>query len=75
MSHLTVKQLKEIIAALPDSMDNWAVVMQKDLEGNGYAPIAGIDQDGCYYDEGEGAVYGPGEDEIGEICIVLFPLF
>jgi hypothetical protein len=42
---MTVKELKEAIANLPDEME---VVLQKDSEGNGYSPLAGADLDAVY---------------------------
>lgn len=42
---MTVKDLKEQIADLPDDME---VILQKDSEGNGYSPLAGVDPDGIY---------------------------
>lgn len=42
---MTVKELKEAIANLPDEME---VVLQKDSEGNGYSPLAGADHDAVY---------------------------
>lgn len=42
---MTVKELKEEIANLPDDME---VVLQKDSEGNGYSPLAGADPDAVY---------------------------
>lgn len=42
---MTVKDLKEQLADLPDDME---VILQKDAEGNGYSPLAGIDPDAIY---------------------------
>jgi hypothetical protein len=42
---MTVKELKEAIANLPDEME---VVLQKDSEGNGCSPLAGADPDAVY---------------------------
>jgi hypothetical protein len=42
---MNIKQLKESIANLPDEME---VVLQKDSEGNGYSPLAGVDSDAVY---------------------------
>jgi len=42
---MTVKELKEAIANLPDEME---VVLQKDREGNGYSPLSYIDSDAVY---------------------------
>ena len=42
---MTVKELKEAIANLPDEM---VVVLQKDSEGNGYSPLSDVDPDAVY---------------------------
>ncbi|HKJ34277.1 MAG TPA: hypothetical protein VJ945_01415 [Flavobacteriaceae bacterium] len=42
---MTVKELKETIANLPDEME---VVLQKDSEGNGFSPLYGADSDAVY---------------------------
>jgi hypothetical protein len=47
---MTVKELKEQIANLPDNME---LVLQIDSEGNGYHPVRGIDPDGIMTDDGE----------------------
>ena len=52
---MNIKQLKESIANLPDEME---VVLQKDSEGNGYSPLAGIDPD---------VVYIPDSDWSGDV--------
>jgi hypothetical protein len=52
---MTVKELKEAIANLPDKME---VVLQKDSEGNGYSPLAGADP---------GAVYIPNSTWSGDV--------
>lgn len=53
---MTVKELKEEIANLPDDMQ---VILQKDSEGNGYSPLAGVDSDAIYipYNSWSGDVY------------------
>jgi hypothetical protein len=45
---MTVKELKEAIANLPDEME---VVLQKDSEGNGYSPLAGTNPEAVYIAE------------------------
>jgi hypothetical protein len=45
---MTVKELKEAIANLPDDME---VILQKDAEGNGYSPMEGADPDAIYFEE------------------------
>jgi len=47
---MTVKELKEVIANLPDNME---LVLQIDPEGNGYWPVRGIDGDGIMTEDGE----------------------
>lgn len=42
---MKVSKLKEIIKDLPDDME---VILQKDSEGNGYSPLAGVDEE-CVY--------------------------
>jgi len=43
---MRVKQLREILANLPDDME---VILQKDGEGNGYSPLVGYDTN-CIYE-------------------------
>lgn len=45
---MTVKELKEILEALPDAME---VILQKDAEGNGYSPLEGGNTDSIYIPE------------------------
>lgn len=45
---MNVKELKDAIANLPDDME---VILQKDGEGNGYSPLAGIDACAVYIPE------------------------
>lgn len=42
---MNVKELKEILAYLPDDME---ITLQKDSEGNGYSPLFGADPDAVY---------------------------
>ena len=42
---MNVRELKEVIANLPDDME---VVLQKDSEGNGYIPLEGADSNAVY---------------------------
>ena len=53
---MTVKQLRDMISNLPDSME---IILQKDPEGNGYSPLAGVDADCVYLKDGpvRGEVY------------------
>ena len=45
---MTVKELKEAVANLPDEME---VVLQKDSEGNAYSPLSGADPNSVYIAE------------------------
>jgi hypothetical protein len=53
---MTVKDLKENIADLPDDME---VILQKDSEGNGYSPLSDLDANCIYIPENtySGQVY------------------
>lgn len=69
---MTVKELKEAIANLPDDM---MLVLQVDPEGNGYGPVERIDTDGIMTDDGEcfdatwtAEEAGMEEDEWEEFC-------
>lgn len=42
---MKVKELKEL---LKDVDDNRIVILQKDGEGNGYSPLAGLDDESVY---------------------------
>ena len=84
---MTVKELKELIANLPDEMQ---VILQKDTEGNGYSPLCDVDAECVYVPENtySGEVYrldntakdvGMNKDEWDEIkamprCVVLCPI-
>jgi len=50
---LTVKELKKIIAKLPDDME---VVVQRDSEGNGYKTAYAADPD-CIWSDDEETIY------------------
>jgi len=47
---MTVKELKEELANLPDDME---LVLQIDSEGNGYEKVRGIDPDSIETDDGD----------------------
>lgn len=55
---MTVKELKEAIADLPDDME---VIIQKDAEGNEYSPL---------YVTDPGAVYIPDSTYSGEVLFL-----
>lgn len=46
---MNVRELRDFLAQLPDDMP---VILQRDPEGNGYAPAAGADSDCIYVYEG-----------------------
>jgi hypothetical protein len=84
---MTIKELKELITNLPNEME---VVLQKDSEGNGYSPLAGVDSDSVYIPDNtySGNVYSMGwtsddacmsEDKWKEIkskprTLILYPV-
>lgn len=45
---MTLGDLRKAIAAIPIELDSSVVVCQKDSEGNGYSPLAGVDHE-CIY--------------------------
>ena len=52
---MTVKELKQLVKDIPESQDDWTVVISKDAEGNGFSEFHDIsfdDGDECsqYYD-------------------------
>ena len=75
---MTILQLKNAIADLPDDMP---VIIQKDAEGNGYSPCVGASgEDAFYIPDGSysGTVYNAedikefDDDEGIQVC-VLWP--
>ncbi len=64
---MNIKNLKEIIADLPDDME---IIMQRDSEGNGFSPLAGADPDNIYIPEStwSGEVYDL-EWSAGDCCL------
>jgi hypothetical protein len=84
---MTVKELKDAIANLPDNME---VIVQKDAEGNDFSPLSGVDPDVVYEPEStwSGYIYDPNmsaddagfsEEEWEEIklrekALVLYPI-
>ncbi len=40
---MTLKELRKLVNDLPTDLDNCKVILQIDPEGNGYAPVRGID--------------------------------
>ena len=45
---MNIKDLKKLVAEIPKEMDNAEVILQKDAEGNGYSPLAGVDTNAVY---------------------------
>lgn len=45
---MKLKELREQINNLPIELDDCEVICQKDSEGNGYSPLAGVDKDAIY---------------------------
>lgn len=69
---MTVKQLKERLAELPDDFE---VIMQSDAEGNSYSPLSGLE--GCRYEEEttwSGEVVHPDDQEGPNNAVVLWPI-
>ena len=50
-NNMKLSELKEKLNKLPAEYDNCEVVCQKDAEGNGYSPLAGIDPFTVYIPE------------------------
>lgn len=81
--------VKDLIEALNKLPQEALVIMQKDGEGNGYSPLAGVDGDAVYVPDStwSGEVYSTGwsasdadmdDDEWAEMlkrprCVVLAP--
>lgn len=45
---MTLGELREKLERIPKEYDGCLVVLQKDAEGNGYSPLAGVDEDTIY---------------------------
>lgn len=73
---MTVTQLRELLADLPDDMP---VILSKDEEGNGFSPLAEADPHKHYYAESawSGEIRHPDDIEAGDkpdhIVVVLWP--
>jgi|WetSurMetagenome_2_1015567.scaffolds.fasta_scaffold15150_2 hypothetical protein len=77
---MTVRQLIKELQKLPQ---NRQVILQKDAEGNGYSPLAGVDDNASY--NGEDVLLqkikeGYDDEDVGKRedgfhpCVVLFPV-
>ena len=79
-------KVKDLIAELQECDPEAVVVLQRDPEGNGYAPCAGADSSCVFSDDDDGQVYGiyekydneedqemygPPEDAVP--CVVIWP--
>ncbi len=83
-------KIRELIMLLEEMDMESEVILQKDSEGNGYSPLAGVDNDTVYVPEStwSGEVYstdwtaedaGMDDDEWEEFlskprCVVLYPV-
>lgn len=45
---MKLKELRKLINKLPSTLDECEVICQKDSEGNGYSPLAGVDEEAIY---------------------------
>lgn len=53
---MTVKEFKQIVSEIPESQDDWTVVISKDEEGNGFNEFRYLSKDDAhicsrYFDE------------------------
>lgn len=65
---MTVKEFKKLVSEIPESQDDWTVVISKDEEGNGFNEFYEIshdDDDRCsqYFDESERELRHYNEDD------------
>lgn len=65
---MTVKEFKKLVAEIPESQDDWVVVISKDEEGNGFKELVEIINDGnhiCsqYFDEPSNELCSYNEDD------------
>ena len=83
-------KIRELIEKLNELDPDLEIIIQKDAEGNGYSPLAGIDSDGIYIKETSwhGEVYDSNwsaddaameEEEWSELlkqprALILFPI-
>ena len=80
---MTVKELKTLIDTLPDNIQ---VIIQKDVEGNDFSPLADVDTDAIYIPKNTwsgdvyyNAEYCNSEEEWNEIkdnpkVLILYPV-
>lgn len=61
---MKLKKFKELINKLPEELDDAIMICQRDAEGNGYSPLAGIDAN---------TIYIPDSTWSGEIYSLEFP--
>lgn len=65
---MTVKEFKKLVQNIPESQDDWVVVISKDEEGNGFKEFHDISHDDnhiCsqYFDESERELLSYNEDD------------
>jgi hypothetical protein len=65
---MTVKEFKKLVQNIPESQDDWVVVVSRDEEGNGFNEFNFLSNDDgeiCtqYYDELEGELRHYNEDD------------
>lgn len=65
---MTVKEFKQIVADIPESQDEWTVVISKDEEGNGFKEFYDLSHDDnhiCsqYFDPSERELLSYNEDD------------
>ena len=65
---MTVKEFKERVASIPDTHDNWIVVISSDSEGNSFQEFHCVSADDklpCtqYFDCNDGELYSYNEDD------------
>lgn len=56
---MKLKELKDYLNELPESMNDYQVILQKDSEGNDYSPLDGLDSEVVYVADSKwsGSVY------------------
>lgn len=65
---MTVKEFKRLVSKIPNSQDDWIVVLSKDEEGNGFKELYCINNDNekkCfqYFDEPSNELCSYNEDD------------
>lgn len=65
---MTVKEFKQIVADIPESQDDWTVVISKDEEGNGFKEFHDLSNDDThicsqYFDQPSNELCSYNEDD------------